>query len=386
MQRSAFHAPEQRLPHVASHAGGWPGGYGAAPHVDSLKPPVLLLGDQDGELRLRINGLAICQAVLLPCALCTGTLLLLSFPFGVEHKALSAFLIILGVLAVAAFVGKATHSIMAGAKSGKKEPTWYFFLAVTCLVAWLVGFIAGKCNFASRMDPYYKMAIMGTATGIDPADIPATKYMDVSRAVFQEGTHIAEDLSLGYKDSDVYCVAPIVSNSTMKPATYDFWAVGINCCSPIPPARFWCGTTETDDPLAHGGVRWMERSTQPYFKLAIEQAEAEYGYKSGKPLFFTWTKDPIADVESLHSAGVSFTITVAIVHLIMQAILVSCVVLAFTSSGPVMSAVRRLVAKDSTTAAYGTGALDAHPGQGGSVTGMPFTGVGTRLGGECGAY
>merc|ERR1719291_811355 len=127
---------------------------------------------------------------------------------------------------------------------------------------------------------------------VDPRDGPAAQYLDVGRIVFKDGSRIAEELSLGYKDGDTYCAAPIVANSSSKPlASYDFWAVGINCCSPVPPISFWCGQAEPGDTRARGGLRWMGGAAQRHnFGLAIEQAEAEYGYAAGKnPMLLTWT-------------------------------------------------------------------------------------------------
>lgn len=172
------------------------------------------------------------------------------------------------------------------------------------------------------MQPYYDLASMGIARDVDPGNLPATQYMDVSRIIFQEGSNVAEDLSLGYKDTNTYCVAPVINNGT-KVSSYDFWVVGINCCDPVPPARFWCGSADLADPMAHAGLRWMPSAQSHFFGLAVEQAEAEYGYHASHPMFLTWTTDPLADVESMKSTGIQFVVKCAVAQFVVQAILVA---------------------------------------------------------------
>jgi len=356
----------------------WAANYGSAADPDKL--PVLMLGEPGPESRRRVSGLAMLQAVALPCALCTGTMVLLSFPVGFQHEALANFLIILGLVFVGVLAWKAVYGYLVSEQYGTQEPTWFMFLAVTCLLGLIVGLVVGKAAYSSSLKPYSVLSVMGSARDVDPADVPGAKYLDVSRISFQSGSRVAEELSLGYKDSDVYCVAPIVSNSTQKPSTYDFWAVGINCCSPMPPARFWCSRYDITDPYAHSGQRFMDDAVSSKFRLAIEQAEEEYRYSAGTPpMLFTWTKDAVADVEFLRKRGLALVWTVAVAHLIAQAACVLCVLSAVTGlDGGALAALRQLTRKEAPPPPAEE--MSAHGGAHGCMAGPAFSGVGMRFG------
>lgn len=295
-----------------------------------------------------MNWTAIVQALLLPCCIFTGTAVMLSFSLQRDHQGLAAFVLMCGFLVATAFAIKAGHAAVALRRHGlaappavtseqmhtPHEPTWFTFLAAACFVAWLAGIILGSANYSARMLPYYDLASMGIARDVDPGHAGAKQYLDVSRIIFQEGVRVAEEYSLGYKDTTTYCVAPIVGKGGLNSTgvmSYDYWAVGIDCCEPVPPARFWCGNADLTDPLAHAGVRWMFQTQDEYFRLAIEQAEAEYGYRARSPMLLTWTEDPIEDVEALRRSGIHFVVSWALLHAVAQVCLVVSVLVKHTS-------------------------------------------------------
>ncbi|CAE7450804.1 unnamed protein product [Symbiodinium natans] len=120
----------------------------------------------------------------------------------------------------------------------------------------------------------------------------------------------------GFKNSDLYCVAPIINKNASKaaspacpqkavhskhlqqrsfgstcfaeaaPVSYDYWAVGLNCCD---QSGFRCG--EYDKPSARSGVRLLNEEQRQFYVLAVKEAEATFGLKATTPLFFFWVED-----------------------------------------------------------------------------------------------
>merc|ERR1719408_522920 len=115
--------------------------------------------------------------------------------------------------------------------------------------------------------------------------------MDAGMLTFKAGSHLDLSKSTGFMNSKMYCVAPIVT-SAKAPDSYDFWAVGTNCCTGAKDS-FSCGeasslkTKETT-----GALRLMSGSDLPFYKLAVTQAATNYGVKAAHPIFLQWVQDP----------------------------------------------------------------------------------------------
>merc|ERR1719161_1268457 len=128
---------------------------------------------------------------------------------------------------------------------------------------------------------------------------------------------------------DMYCVAPVV-NGDSQLTTYDYWAVGVNCCSGS-SSDFRCG--EFNNVHARSGLRLMKDEQRPFFRLAVQQAEAAYKIKAEHPLFFHWMQDPVAAVNAYRDDGFKYYLLGIFTHLACSIFSVVCAVVAFSKPG-----------------------------------------------------
>merc|ERR1719373_137477 len=141
---------------------------------------------------------------------------------------------------------------------------------------------------------------------------------------------------MGFKNRDIFCVAPIVTKATIPPGkavkdleSLDFWAVGKNCCSGTQP-DFHCKGFA--DPKASGAIRLigpMERD-RAFFRLAVQQAEATYKLTATHPLFFEWVHDPVEAVWNYAQSGYSNYLCGIATYFVVQIFFTTVAMLAFS--------------------------------------------------------
>jgi hypothetical protein len=216
-----------------------------------------------------------------------------------------------------------------------------------CICAWLA-FIAGaglgnKSFWLYTTNIYSYRDLVGYVD-IDPYADRGQAYMDSGHVYFKEHSYVLRQMFTKFMNGDQYCVAPIVRGSVTAtvaeestqstqliakskvlvpvgtqavgvaptqtlvqtpPAaatsatkygipssgTYDWWAVGVNCCDGNTAADFKCG--EVNDPRSRSGMRLLSDTTRPFYLLAVQEWSATYGLPVKHPLFFTWVKDPL---------------------------------------------------------------------------------------------
>merc|ERR1712124_161832 len=101
------------------------------------------------------------------------------------------------------------------------------------------GMVLGDMNYWENLQPYYDIIHLNEYTSVDPSQMSGQQLMDAGRVIFSEKSKLDLTKSMGFKNMDTYCVAPItMGTDTLE--TYDFWAVGMNCCSGN-SADFHCG-------------------------------------------------------------------------------------------------------------------------------------------------
>lgn len=165
---------------------------------------------------------------------------------------------------------------------------WYLFSFFTLFVATALSAGLGSAIYWTSMYPFYFIGGLKTVSNVNPALRPGQGLMDAGKVYFADGVKLNYTTGMSFTSYDNYCVAPIVMEDS-APASYDFWAVGVNCCEPNNP-EFRCG--EFGNARARAGIRLMREEQRLFFRLAVQQAEAAYGLKADHPLFFYWVKDP----------------------------------------------------------------------------------------------
>merc|ERR1719454_2812884 len=116
------------------------------------------------------------------------------------------------------------------------QPTWLVFVFLTSLVALILGPALGNRNFSQNMRPYYDLQGLNDYASVDPSRMRGEQMMDAGRVQFSQGASPDLRKAYAFQNVDTYCVVPITINNPKagEPtplSSYDFWAVGLNCCS-----------------------------------------------------------------------------------------------------------------------------------------------------------
>lgn len=279
--------------------------------------------------RRTINLLAICQNIFGPWALFCVLFAIWSFSVHYEHPSycyLFAGLGLLPVLAIGASAGRAQKQQLEG-RGG--QPSWVYFLFLTTGAAWLAAIAAGDCNYYLHMQPFYDLENLNTYPAVDPSVTSGQQLMDAGRINFVDGTELDLRRSMGFKNEDLYCVAPITKGTAVL-SSYDYWAVGMNCCTGN-TADFHC--PEFSNAHARAGLRLMHDDQRAFYRLAVQEAEATYNIKAAHPLFFYWMQDPNEQMNAYREAGLRFYLLGMLTHFVLNLVCVVVAVIAFSKIG-----------------------------------------------------
>jgi len=275
--------------------------YGNAPPVrfdDGTKVPF--------TYRRRVNLTVLMLCLFIPVVLFASVCGALSFSAHREAPLLTWSIVALGAIATFAVGFLAFMAIKKRYADGDiaaRESYWYIFLALTMLLAYIFALFLGFVNYWSNMLPYLELQSLSVYDGVDTTTMTAQQLMDVGRIAFTEGTMLDHKKSMGFKNVDRYCVAPIVPPGGKKLESYDFWAIGLNCCSGN-NADFHCG--DFDNPNTRSGLRLMRADQRGFYRLAVQQAEATYGIEAKYPLFFYWMQNARSELESYKGDAVRY--------------------------------------------------------------------------------
>lgn len=195
------------------------------------------------------------------------------------------------------------------------------FMTFTLIFAWIVGLVYGDSLYTTYFQPYLDVVNLNTYPSVNPARFKGSQLMDAGVIEFVPGSHLDLTKTYGFKNGDTYCVAPVVgpqqSGKQTTPPTYDFWAVGTNCCTGHSPNEYRCG--EFANPMASKGLRLMRDDQRNFFRLAVEEAVASYNIRADHPVFMYWMDSPSAEINAYQDDGSAHFLSGVISFLLFQA-------------------------------------------------------------------
>jgi len=279
--------------------------------------------------RNRLNVYGILMSLFAPWLLFLFVYAVLSFRIHYGQPEICYLLV-----ALAFFFGVAVPGVLAANQTKKKLtdahyiPSWNIYLVLTCFVAFCVGSFTGQYNYAHFMQPYYDYLNLAKYTDLDTNQFVGQQLMDAGRIDFRAGTSLDLIHSMGFKNTEMYCVVPIVTkDSPYKAQSHDFWAVGKNCCSGT-QADFHC--LGFSDPLSTGALRIINPWDRPFYNLAVQQAEATYKITASHPLFFEWVRNADTEMDSFKQKGITTFIMWICASLLFQGTITTIAFLSFS--------------------------------------------------------
>lgn len=275
--------------------------------------------------RKKMNLVAITLNILVPWLIFCGI-------FGAKSFSLSHTYPSLGWLIVALGFGVAGVAGVLAFRSQRTEedPKWYAFASLAIFIAVVLATILGTINYMYNMGPFYDIENLNVYPSVEVDADKGQQMMDAGRVYFEEGTTLDLAKSMAFQNQDTYCVAPIIAPKADAMSYYDFWAVGTNCCPGKTP-KFQCGEYRNKD--ARAGMRQMREDQRPFFRLAVQQAEAAFNIHAEHPLFFTWVQDPVAGMNVSKQAGYKYYLMGIFGHFTFNLFAVACAVVGFSRMG-----------------------------------------------------
>jgi len=258
------------------------------------------------SLRKSVNLVAVVACLFLPILI--FVVVFAAQSFGLHYETPRNCMLLCGGILVAVFImGYFAYTAAMQRTVGVQEPMWYVVVFASGFLAWILAFGFGQANFEANMQPFYDTNNLNVYQSVNPATAHGSQMMDAGRIMFTPGSHLDRVKAMVFQNVDRFCVAPISvgpsgPNAT-KLTTYDFWAVGLNCC-PGNPAEFRCG--EYWNTKASSGLRLMRSEERAYYRLAVRQAEAVFNIRAQHPVFLYWLQDANAELFAYEDDGFKY--------------------------------------------------------------------------------
>lgn len=206
------------------------------------------------------------------------------------------------------------------------------------VLAIVMGVGYGEYIFQNYSQDYYNFMDLAIYTNIDPNVDRGQTYMDAGQVYFKEYTYVDLQYPMAIQSKGLYCVAPIRGQPIVnqggpikkelqgplvapRSGTFDFWAVGKDCCDPPNGANFRCG--EVKSPFARAGLRQLADEERPFYRMAVQSWQFKYNLPAKHPLFFEYVQDPLHTVQQRVDTALNLAFQAMWVYLIFDLILVS---------------------------------------------------------------
>merc|ERR1719401_1948671 len=168
-----------------------------------------------------------------------------------------------------------------------KDEKWQFYIVALCLVALVAATFLGVFTYLEFLGKYWNARGSHSYANVLPSE-DAAGYADAGKLVFADEARLDVSRALGYKDVNVYCVAPVLDDSPLTEV--QFWAVGVDCCDRR--GSFDCDDAWDSDARS-GVVVSPLRHWHAQYALAVQQAEHAFELASTQqPVFVRWVVDP----------------------------------------------------------------------------------------------
>lgn len=283
-------------------------------------------------LRARLNVVPVVLSVFVPWLMFVLLVALISRPTHFERPltvesvvtASTILVAFLGVRALLTMRRKAVHP-------DAYEPNWMCTFFILMLLALTLASSIGEAIYLYGYFPYLSTKALGAYNDVDPSKTSGAQLMDAGVINFMNESVLNLDLSMGFWNvAERYCVAPIVRPGADS-ASYDFWAVGMDCCDKGTDANFHCPHFSSE--VAHSGYRLTADDARPFYRMAVQQSEAAFGITANHPLFFLWSDNATEDLEGYRVWADEAMLIGIFGHFVLNSFLVVCMAILFTKVG-----------------------------------------------------
>ncbi|CAD7945221.1 unnamed protein product [Amoebophrya sp. A120] len=282
--------------------------------------------------RIRLNFVPIVLSTILPWTLFVVLLTISIFRFRHDYGHLCDYIwvVVCGVLLLAYtyLFFKELHSV---------DPRWTRASCLHLFIMINICLTASYLLYSEYFEPYYDVLDLKTYPTLDVSKTNGKDVMDAGMIYFSQGTKIDFTRTWHFKHKSVYCVAPLVKQITptapilSETGSLDFWVTGKDCCS-TSSSDFRC--PGYDNAKARAGIRILHPDADiDYYRLAVQQAETQYGFLSTYPIFVEWTEDPVYDLEDRKSTGLALYFVLLFSALFLQLFLVCLCTVRFSLIG-----------------------------------------------------